>query len=146
MTIRDLVKELLEYPMDSKVLVDRSDGSVFCMFDDPNFVKEDAESTIEDIEIVKPKRKGRKKGHIKFSSEEEYRAHVLSYRRDYYNKSYGATAFKYERNRWTPEEEAIVMHHSEENDFILCDLLHRSLAAIHTRRHIIKKREENKTK
>ena len=134
-TVKHLITALLELPMDKEVLVDESDDSIFFMLEKDAVVKPEVEQTkkvVADKATTKIRR-GRKP--ILSAADK------LAKRREQYDASYGATAFKYPVRHWTREEEILVMSHPEDKDMILSEIMHRSLAAIHTRRWIIRKRE-----
>lgn len=133
-TVRDLVKKLLEFPMDQEVLFEETDSEIFCIVETPHVVEDNA--VVNVVETVEKPAKKNNRGRKPVLTAAEKEMH----RRDYYNNYYGATAFKYGYNRWTPAEDALVLAHPEDTDMILSELMHRSIAAIHTRRYNLRKK------
>lgn len=136
LTVRDLIKFLADCNMDSEILLEADGEDCFCIFKNPNRVSEpiQEQKVAEELkEEAKPakKRKGRQRKVKTLEDKLEDRRKKF----EYYNKTYGATAGKYEKRKWSPQEDAIVLAHPEKTDMMLTTILNRSLAAIHTRRY-----------
>lgn len=120
-TIKYLIEILKCCDQDKEVLIEASETDLFCM-----------------IDMSKKKRRGRAKKIVSFEE-------VMQQRRKNYEKYYGSTAFKYGYKRWSKQEDELIMQHPEENDLILSEIMERSVAAIQTRRWILRKRDVPET-
>lgn len=134
-TIKELINILLDCPMNEEVLLEKNGDDFYCAF-----VGSSAEEEHPEIEIVSRD----VKSHNNPSKKEKRNSYsTLQQRRDYYNRTYGATAFKYGKRKWTQEEDNLIESYNEDRDLVLSSEMHRSLAAIHTKRHRLKKLRNN---
>lgn len=123
-TVRDLITILLSYPMEQEVLIDFNSGDLFCMIANSN-----AESAKP---VPTDSSKKREKNYV--VSFEQIRKN----RQKNYDKYYRSTAFKYSRRKWTAYEDHLIMLYPEDDDLQLSAEMERSVAAIQTRRWILR--------